>query len=839
AEVYAKILKERPVPPSAVEPDIDATLQSIVLRALEKAPEDRFQSAEEFQKALKSYREGKPVEEPKPSGKSRAVTARIEKPSGTSARGSALMKRSSDRAPAKRTSATIATITASDRFPRAQKSSPIAFIVAGVGALAVGGLVLIAGSNKNKPVDTTDDSHNVAVVAPVQTRTTPSDPGQADPQEASDVAAAIAAETDSGVPFSLAIKNWKDIAARYPSRSEEATRRASAIAGRADGECELLLRAADETVAQGQWGKADQDLQAVLLRFGGLDAEQRIEQKRKAIADSALAVAMAAAGDSDASILRRDFAAAIAAVSSPDRTGIAQADRLLQDQRAKVERERLKQEKDAAVAAKDERDKVPRLLGEAYELTKQRRYDESLKKYDEALAAPLDDGDRGRISLKRQETALIQSVYKAAFTADVDQAVRAKRDVTVEVAKNVKLPAVRVKDGVLHASAKGSDVEYDIPKLPAKGIAKLQELAPGGQEGPAILARALFLLAEGELAAARSSLDAARKAGADVSAYEGKFPAPPEPAPPPATGPKDPVSPSPPKTGEEKPDKPIRDVNALLPVEAGQFLMGYGAPKNENGTLVFERAPDGESPEHKVNLHDYRIGKYEVTNGQYKRFLDWIAGHKKDAHKFCHESEPANHDHTPALWKSSRFGGDSYPVVGVDWWDAYACCRFLGGRLPTEAEWERAARGTDSTRVYPWGKEFDWKKCVCASFWMKADALNTDIWDKFLEWKGSSPHVTMPADALEEGRSPAGAYNMAGNVAEWTSDWFSEDTYYEAYLKGNVTDPTGPSSGSTRVIRGGSWADRMAVDFQTTTRKGVAAGTRVDWLGFRCAGETK
>jgi formylglycine-generating enzyme required for sulfatase activity len=268
-------------------------------------------------------------------------------------------------------------------------------------------------------------------------------------------------------------------------------------------------------------------------------------------------------------------------------------------------------------------------------------------------------------------------------------------------------------------------------------------------------------------------------------------------------------------------------------VPEGEFKMGMGG----NGTALLPEEQD-QWPEHKVWLKGFWIDRYEVSNRQYALFLDWIAKNKSKAHAFCSPDEPKNKDHTPASWGSPRFSGDAHPVVGVDWWDAYAYAAFAKKRLPTEAEWERAARGTDA-RVFPWGPDFDAKKCVWPEFWLKRSPTDDSDWNDFVN---NAPRLTAPVDACDDGKSVAGISNMAGNVAEWVGDWYLASYYHDRWTKategmGSGTDrePRGPETGTERVIRGGSWATRASSRLTTTFRDHDRPGTRVNWVGFRCA----
>ena len=189
----------------------------------------------------------------------------------------------------------------------------------------------------------------------------------------------------------------------------------------------------------------------------------------------------------------------------------------------------------------------------------------------------------------------------------------------------------------------------------------------------------------------------------------------------------------------------------MIQIPAGNFAMG--ADNNDTN------ADSDEKPQHTVYLDSYKISKYEITQGQYKIFMDATG-------------QPAPTGDWDPVNKAN------YPVTYVSWNDAVKFCEWVGGRLPTEAEWEKAARGTDG-RKYPWGNTSP--TCTKANYC-------------------SCGKKTKPVGSATNGASPYGVMDMAGNVWEWCSDWYSN--YYSI---SPVKNPQGADSGTGRVGRGGSW----------------------------------
>ena len=224
----------------------------------------------------------------------------------------------------------------------------------------------------------------------------------------------------------------------------------------------------------------------------------------------------------------------------------------------------------------------------------------------------------------------------------------------------------------------------------------------------------------------------------------------------------------------------------MVAIPAGEFWMGV------DGMIGLE----DEKPRHKVWLDAYRMDVYEVTVASYARFLT------------------ATHREPPAYWETVKQTehGDR-PVIGVSWDDAEAYCRWAGKRLPTEAEWEKAARGTDE-RSYPWGNQKP-----------APDLANYALGARF-----SYSQVLKPVGTYEKGKSPYGLFEMGGNVWEWTQDWYDGGYYGRSSEK----NPAGPGEGQFKVLRGGSWSD-MAKYMLTYGRFKLPPSTRNSYTGFRCA----
>jgi formylglycine-generating enzyme len=235
-----------------------------------------------------------------------------------------------------------------------------------------------------------------------------------------------------------------------------------------------------------------------------------------------------------------------------------------------------------------------------------------------------------------------------------------------------------------------------------------------------------------------------------------------------------------------------RDPVEMQKMPAGEFFMGS---KQEEGR-------SDEQPQRKIYLDAYEIDSQEVSN---KRYL-----------KFIHETkrkEPPNPYSGGLISKEKGISG--LPVVQVTWYDAVDYCRWAGKRLPSEAQWEKAARGNKGY-IFPWGSELSTLKSVNFQ----------------KNWKGIQ--TLWPVSVNAETSSPYGLRGMAGNVREWVQDWYAPD-YFEIAPS---TNPQGPKEGVLKVIKGGSWHSFKA-DIRSASRGKGGFALKTDGIGFRCASKIK
>jgi serine/threonine-protein kinase len=253
-----------------------------------------------------------------------------------------------------------------------------------------------------------------------------------------------------------------------------------------------------------------------------------------------------------------------------------------------------------------------------------------------------------------------------------------------------------------------------------------------------------------------------------------------------------------PSTEIETPESPG---NPMILIPAGEFTMGGKADDAVAMCVEFNLSCpieffQSEEPLHQVHLDAFWIDQTEVTNLMYSKCVQ--AGK-------C--TPPTSKE---SLTRANYYGDpqfDNYPVIFISWQEADAYCSWAGHRLPTEAEWEKAARGEDA-RAYPWGNE----------------APNTDL----LNYKHAFKDTTVVGQFQR--RHPYGVLDMAGNVWEWTADWFGDTFYAES----PAANPLGPESGIVRVLRGGAFGSQV-FNVRSTFRLLSEPADTYAWVGFRCA----
>ncbi len=258
------------------------------------------------------------------------------------------------------------------------------------------------------------------------------------------------------------------------------------------------------------------------------------------------------------------------------------------------------------------------------------------------------------------------------------------------------------------------------------------------------------------------------------------------------------------KLAAERVKLPAHDEMVRIP--AGPFIMGSDKKVDRN-------AYQPEFPQRKVSLDAYDIDKFEVTTVQFLKFV--LATNRAPLIDWQYDG--GNFQETMV----------SHPVMHVSWFDADAYCQWAGKRLPTEAEWEKAARGEDG-RIYPWGNQM--AGLSRANF--GRTGLSGPVRDRPERLLLYPPIISV--DKYDNAVSPYGVFQMAGNVAEWVADWYDPKYYATAPEK----NPKGPETGTQRSFRGGGWIDSTP-SVRVAQRNGTDPNTKMNWMGFRCARDVK
>jgi len=270
-------------------------------------------------------------------------------------------------------------------------------------------------------------------------------------------------------------------------------------------------------------------------------------------------------------------------------------------------------------------------------------------------------------------------------------------------------------------------------------------------------------------------------------------------------------------TAPEFADSPTSDVNSqtfdiiddksvkMMLVPEGEFTMGSDADDaltdclKENDQFSCIHLEGDEYPPHQVYLDAFYMDKYEVTNILYKSCVNTGICTEPGDSTFYDDASYENH-----------------PVSHVDWFQAMAYCEWRGATLPTEAQWEKAARGTEG-RTYPWGEGISCDKANYGAF------------------SGPCVGLTTKVGSYDNGASPYGIYDMAGNVQEWVADWYSNRAYHNNNpILYNPVGPANPGSYSSRVVRGGDWGTRD-IHLRSADRESVNQTRFQNNIGFRCA----
>ncbi|WP_206664141.1 formylglycine-generating enzyme family protein [Thermomonospora catenispora] len=273
--------------------------------------------------------------------------------------------------------------------------------------------------------------------------------------------------------------------------------------------------------------------------------------------------------------------------------------------------------------------------------------------------------------------------------------------------------------------------------------------------------------------------------------------------------------------------RPRRNDDVVL-VPGGPAIIGAKAEPDPF------RMTQGDNTLRVVDVPTFLIDRTAVTNARYREFLEEVG----DSGEFDHPDQPEGRSHVPAHWHDPRFNAPDLPVVGIDWYDAYAFANWAGGSLPSEVQWEKAARGVDGRR-YPWGDEWDPARVNYVERSFGTAVSDLDSLEALLVTvsQGENPaHPVLPADALPEGASPYGALQMSGNVWEITRTNFYTGEDMDPFFKGRHPLEFMNRKDAFHVLRGGTWTSPPSC--LTTFYRGKDLLTdRHNEVGFRCVYE--
>lgn len=248
------------------------------------------------------------------------------------------------------------------------------------------------------------------------------------------------------------------------------------------------------------------------------------------------------------------------------------------------------------------------------------------------------------------------------------------------------------------------------------------------------------------------------------------------------------------------------------------------------------RCYDNEYPSHVVDVPDFFIDLYEVTYAQYAAYLNTANPLNECEGGYCLRTFwPVDisvlYYQTDGTW-TVLDGWEDRPVAGVTYFGAKAYCEYIGNRLPTEAQWEKAAKSDTGKYIHPWGVNWNQK---AGNSWESLDPYETGIGPETtpVGYYDGSDHGG--AYQTIDGSSPYGIHDLCGNVEEWVSDWYDAD-YYDDEPAGGWNNPQGPAEGDDRIIRGGSWSSAPSgITSRNSYRRPYPPEGATSWLGFRCA----